>query len=108
MDKETLRMNLETELKRGVQTLAVLSLLKEKQYGYSLLEALSEKNMNIEAGTLYPMLRRLETQGLLASSWDLVESRPRKYYSLSQLGEEMLDELMAVYKKMSKDLAIWL
>lgn len=108
MDKETLRMNLETELKRGVQTLAVLSLLKEKQYGYSLLEALSEKNMNIEAGTLYPMLRRLETQGLLASSWDLVEARPRKYYSLSQLGEEMLDELMAVYKKMSKDLAIWL
>lgn len=108
MDKETLRMNLETELKRGVQTLAVLSLLKDKQYGYSLLEALALKNMNIEAGTLYPMLRRLETQGLLESSWDLVEARPRKYYNLSQLGEEMLDELMAVYKKMSKDLALWL
>ena len=64
--------------------------------------------MNIEAGTLYPMLRRLETQGLLASSWDLVEARPRKYNNISQLGEEMLDELMAVYKKMSKDLALWL
>lgn len=108
MERETLKLNLETELKRGVQTLAVLSLLKDKQYGYSLLEALSLKHMNIEAGTLYPMLRRLETQGLLESSWDLVESRPRKYYSLSPLGEDMLEELIDVYKKMSKDLALWL
>lgn len=108
MDKETLKVNFEIELKRGVQTLAVLSLLKEKQYGYSLLEGLAEKNMTIEAGTLYPMLRRLETQGLLESSWDLVESRQRKYYNLSTLGLEILKDLVNVYKKMSDDLALWL
>lgn len=108
MDQEALKINFETELKRGVQTLAVLSLLKEKQYGYSLLESLAFKNMNIEAGTLYPMLRRLETQGVLESSWDLVESRQRKYYNLSALGVEILDDLILVYKKMSDDLALWL
>ena len=64
--------------------------------------------MNIEAGDTLSNARRLETQGVLESSWDLVESRQRKYYNLSALGVEILDDLILVYKKMSDDLALWL
>lgn len=99
---QTILNNLEIELRRGTQTLAVLSALKEKQYGYSLLQALEEKHVNIEAGTLYPMLRRLETQGLLESNWDTQESRPRKYYVLSSEGEIALEKLIEVYREMTK------
>lgn len=99
---QTILNNLEIELRRGTQTLAVLSLLREKQYGYSLLQALEEKHVYIEAGTLYPMLRRLETQGLLISHWDTQESRPRKYYELSSEGILVLDKLIEVYRDMTQ------
>ncbi len=88
MNKD-LFQNYSIELRRGTQILSVLSQLKEKEYGYSLLQKLVEKNVNIEAGTLYPLLRRLESQGILTSEWDTSESRPRKYYFVSDLGEEL-------------------
>ena len=84
-DQEIL-INLKNELRRGTQVLAVLSQLNQNQYGYSLLQSLEDKKVNIEAGTLYPLLRRLESQGLLKSEWDTTESRPRKYYLLSEDG----------------------
>lgn len=102
---QTILNNLEIELRRGTQTLAVLSLLKTKQYGYSLLQALEEKHVFIEAGTLYPMLRRLETQGLLVSNWDTQESRPRKYYELSEDGFIILAKLIEIYRDMTKQFA---
>lgn len=83
----------EVELKRGVLTLAILSRLKKPQYGYSLLQTLMDNNVEIEAGTLYPMLRRLEKQNILISDWDTSESRPRKYYSLSETGEKLYENL---------------
>lgn len=83
------------EFKRGTLTMAVLSQLKKPQYGYSLLETLQAFNYPVESGTLYPLLRRLEKQGLCISEWDTQESRPRKYYSLSPLGHETLDLLIA-------------
>lgn len=92
MDKAILD-NLKSELKRGTQILSVLSLLDKNQYGYSLLQDLENKNVQIEAGTLYPLLRRLETQGILKSEWDTSESRPRKYYVLSNEGKEVYLEL---------------
>src|SRR5690606_36005948 len=72
------------ELKRGTLTIGVLSQLHKPQYGYSLVALLEEKNFQVEAGTLYPLLRRLEKQGLLESKWDTNETRPRKYYMLSK------------------------
>src|SRR5699024_7477966 len=78
------------ELKRGTITLAVLSKLHERQYGYSLVTMLQERGLQVEPGTLYPLLRRLEKQGLLQSEWDTSEPRPRKYYFLSNLGKEVL------------------
>ena len=85
--------NLKNELRRGTQVLAVLSLLEKNQYGYSLLQDLESKNIAIEAGTLYPLLRRLESQGLLKSEWDTSESRPRKYYVLSEDGLKVYQTL---------------
>lgn len=87
---ESVISNLILELRRGTQVLAVLSQLDEMKYGYSLLQDLENKNIKIEAGTLYPLLRRLETQGLLISEWDTSESRPRKYYLLSEEGKRTL------------------
>ena len=78
------------ELRRGMIVLAVLSQLDEEQYGYSLLKRLSEKELEIDQGTLYPLLRRLESQGLLKSNWNVEGSRPRRYYVISPEGQELL------------------
>src|SRR5215470_10280362 len=74
---------LDLELRRGVLVLAVLSQLRTAQYGYSLRQALADKGMPIEEGTLYPLLRRLEDQELLASEWRIEEGPPRRYYKLN-------------------------
>ena len=79
-----------TELRRGVLVLAALSRLRTPQYGYSLRQALAEGGMPIEEGTLYPLLRRLEAQGLLASEWNTEHAPPRRYYRLNAEGERML------------------
>lgn len=82
------------ELRRGTITIAVLSQLFEPQYGYSLVAMLGEKGIQVEPGTLYPLLRRLEKQGLLDSKWDTNETRPRKYYLLSDTGKEVFHLLV--------------
>lgn len=89
--------NLSIELKRGVQTIIVLNFLKTEQYGYSLLSILQENNIEIESGTLYPLLRRLESQGLLDSIWNTEESRPRKYYVINDTGKLVLDRLIKTW-----------
>jgi DNA-binding PadR family transcriptional regulator len=86
---------LDTELRRGVLVLVVLSQLRTPQYGYSLRQALAEQGMAIEEGTLYPLLRRLESQGLLASQWRTDDGPPRRYYTLSPAGARHLRGLKA-------------
>lgn len=86
------------ELRRGLLILSVLSQLNEKEYGYSLIQKLQEKEFQIEAGTLYPLLRRLEKQGLLNSTWDLVDNRQRRYYQISKAGEALYQQLKDEYK----------
>ena len=81
------------ELRRGMIVLAVLSQLSEAQYGYSLLKLLSDKGLGVDQGTLYPLLRRLESQGLLRSDWKIEESRPRRYYVISPEGQALLPRL---------------
>ena len=93
MKEDLILSNLITELKRGNLTLCVLSQLKKPQYGYSLLQLLADKQIPIEANTLYPLLRRLEVQELLSSTWDTSEARPRKFYVLSDKGTALLSEL---------------
>lgn len=86
------------ELRRGTITIGVLSQLSEPQYGYSLVTMLGENGLHVEPGTLYPLLRRLEKQGLLESKWDTNEARPRKYYLLSKTGKEVYDLLVVEWK----------
>jgi DNA-binding PadR family transcriptional regulator len=84
---------LDLELRRGVVVLAVLSRLRTSQYGYSLRKALEEMGMPIEEGTLYPLIRRLESQGLLVSEWRIEGARPRRYYRLSAEGTALYARL---------------
>ena len=91
-NNETLE-NVTLELRRGVIVLAVLSQLSSEQYGYSLLKVLSDQGLEVDQGTLYPLLRRLETQGLLESVWKLEEARPRRYYIISAEGKKILPKL---------------
>jgi PadR family transcriptional regulator, regulatory protein PadR len=86
---------LRQELRRGVVVLAVLSQLETGHYGYSLVQLLGERGFAIEEGTLYPLLRRLEKQGVLDSAWDTSEARPRKYYRINDAGRAMLNTLKA-------------
>lgn len=84
---------LRLELRRGIVVLAVLSLMESASYGYNLIQRLAALGLDIEEGTLYPLLRRLEKQGLLQSEWDTTESRPRKYYRISATGHAVLKAL---------------
>ena len=81
------------ELRRGILVLATLSQLGEAKYGYSLIQQLGAHGLVIEQGTLYPLLRRLEEQGLLLSQWNVEGSRPRRYYELSPEGAAVLHSL---------------
>jgi PadR family transcriptional regulator, regulatory protein PadR len=85
--------NVVLELRRGVIVLAALSQLGTEQYGYSLLKQLSKLGLEVDQGTLYPLLRRLEAQGILESVWKLEESRPRRYYVISAEGKKLLPKL---------------
>ncbi len=82
------------ELRRGVLILAALSQLKAQKYGYALISQLAENGLEIDQGTLYPLLRRLESQGLLESSWIVEESRPRRYYVITASGTAVLEALV--------------
>ena len=85
-----LKENLTQELRRGVLILAILKALQEELYGYALREKLANKGLEVQEGTLYPLLRRLETQGLLQSRWQVGETRPRRYYKTSSAGRTTL------------------
>ena len=87
--------NLRMELRRGVLVLAVLAALKSEQYGYTLRKTLSARGIEIDEGTLYPLLRRLESQGLLASEWREEEKRNKRFYRLSADGKAVLKQLIA-------------
>ena len=95
MKTASMHEKLTQELRRGILVLAALSQLKSAKYGYALIEELSTKGLEIDQGTLYPLLRRLEDQGLLESEWNVEGSRPRRYYQISRTGEELLKALTA-------------
>lgn len=90
------------ELRRGTIVLAVLSQLKQPQYGYSLIVLMNKKNFDMEANTLYPLLRRLEKQGVLESFWDTDGTKPRKYYRLSEFGTGVYLKLCAAWNDINK------
>jgi len=92
------------ELRRGTVVVACLSLLQSPQYGYSLLETLSKAGIEVDTNTLYPLLRRLEKQGLLRSEWNTEDARPRKFYSVSDDGKQLLERLLTEWRNLDKAL----
>ena len=96
--------NLRLELRRGSLVLAVLAALRKEQYGYTLRTTLEEQGMTIDEGTLYPLLRRLESQGLLLSEWREEEKRNKRFYRLSADGKLILKQLLAEWQSISSSL----
>ena len=96
--------NLRLELRRGCLTLAVLTQLRTERYGYTLRKALAEDGLEIDEGTLYPLLRRLESQGLLVSQWREEDKRNKRFYRLSGDGEKILGQLLDEWQRMNTSL----
>jgi len=100
MEKDLLE-SLLSELHRGTLILCVLSQLGESRYGYALVQTLEEKGVPVDANTLYPLLRRLEKQGLLCSEWNTREAKPRKYYKRTVYGDRIFGELVKQWKTLA-------
>ena len=96
--------NLRLELRRGCLTLAVLSQLRRERYGYTLRKALEEAGLQMDEGTLYPLLRRLESQGLLTSEWREENKRRKRFYRLLPAGERMFEQLSAELRRINASL----
>lgn len=92
------------ELRRGCLILAVLAQLRAEHYGYALRKALADQGMAIDENTLYPLLRRLETQGLLVSEWREEEKRNKRFYRLSAEGQRILDQLLEEWQSIDASL----
>ncbi len=95
---------LRLELRRGCLTLAVLAQLRVEHYGYTLRKALSDQGLEIDENTLYPLLRRLETQGLLTSEWREENRRNKRFYRISPEGEEIFGQLLEEWNKINQAL----
>src|SRR5512146_1317274 len=96
--------NLRLELRRGCLTLAVLVQLRREHYGYTLRKDLVEHGLVIDESTLYPLLRRLETQGLLVSEWREEDKRNKRFYRLSSDGEQILGQLLQEWQAINKSI----
>jgi PadR family transcriptional regulator PadR len=96
--------NLKLELRRGSLIVAVLAQLREEHYGYALRKALADRGMEIEESTLYPLLRRLESQGLLESEWREEDKRNKRFYRLSKDGAHILRQLLEEWQSLNSSL----
>lgn len=103
MDCEEMSNGILQETRRGIIVLCVLSQLKTPKYGYNLSAELTECGLNIEFNTLYPLLRRLNEQGLLESWWDTSEKKPKKYYCITEFGKEVFQCSVSKWKRMMAD-----
>ena len=97
--------NLRLELRRGGLVLAVLGQLRAEHYGYTLRKALAERGLPVDEGTLYPLLRRLESQGLLASEWREEDKREKRFYRLSPAGARVVRLLIAEWRGLNASIA---
>ena len=92
------------ELRRGTLILLVLSQLKTPMYGYSLVKRLNDSGIPMDANTLYPLMRRLESQGLLKSEWETDGAKPRKYYVITEDGTIVLEKITEHWRKFSESI----
>lgn len=96
--------NYKMELRRGSVIVAVLAQLRAEHYGYALRKALADRGMEIDENTLYPLVRRLESQGLLVSEWREEDKRKKRFYTLSAEGQRFLERLLEEWRKINTSL----
>jgi PadR family transcriptional regulator, regulatory protein PadR len=96
--------NLRLELRRGGLVVAVLAALHSEQYGYTLRRVMADHGMEIDEGTLYPLLRRLESQGLLKSKWREEQKRNKRFYQLTAAGKQILEQLLTEWRSMDSSI----
>ena len=94
------------EFRRGTLIMVVLAQLNKPMYGYSLVKELEGKGISIEGNTLYPLLRRLESQGLLKSEWETEATKPRKYYIITEDGKLVYKKIKEHWKKFSQSINV--
>ena len=104
MQKEEIMNHFMAELRRGNLILTVLSQLDKPEYGYSLIHKMQENQIEVDSNTLYPLMRRLETQGLLMSKVQIIQEKPRKYYQRTPLGDEVYQELLDQWRKLNQNI----
>ena len=100
-EEKELLSTLLLELRRGTLTISVLSQMKEPKYGYAMVQSLEQKGVAIDPNTLYPLLRRLESQGLLESKWETGGAKPRKYYQRTEYGKQIYKQLKTYWENLS-------
>ena len=93
--------NLRLELRRGCLVLAVLAKLRSEYHGYALSKALAESGLEVDENTLYPLLRRLESQQLLVSEWRVEDKRNKRFYRLAEEGQAVLARLLAEWRSIN-------
>ena len=93
--------SLRLELRRGCVVMAVLAQLRTEHYGYTLRKELTDRGLDIDEGTLYPLLRRLESQELLLSEWREEDKRNKRFYRLSPKGRSVLKDLLAEWQQLN-------
>jgi PadR family transcriptional regulator PadR len=103
-ENDGLLENLRLELRRGCLVLAVLAELRTEQYGYTLRKGLADRGLEVDEGTLYPLLRRLESQRLLASEWREEDKRNKRFYKISRDGKLVLKQLLAEWQSIGSSL----
>lgn len=103
MNIDEIASGLKLELRRGTLILLVLGQLREPTYGYQLVKKLNDHHISIDANTLYPLMRRLEGQGLLQSQWDTTEAKPRKYYQITEDGLAVLEKTKQYWEDFSRN-----
>jgi PadR family transcriptional regulator, regulatory protein PadR len=104
LENNELFENLRLELRRGCLVVAVLAQLRTEHYGYALRKALADRGLAIEENTLYPLLRRLESQGLLVSQWREEDKRNKRFYKLSPDGKQILKKLLTEWQNLNQSL----
>jgi PadR family transcriptional regulator PadR len=96
--------NIRLELRRGCLSVAALAALRTEQYGYTLRKILAAYGLSVDEGTLYPLLRRLESQGLLTSEWREEGKRNKRFYRLSDDGAQILEQLLVEWRSLDRSL----
>lgn len=100
-EEKDLLSTLLLELRRGTLTISVLSQMNKPKYGYALVQSLEDKGIAIDPNTLYPLLRRLESQGLLESKWETSGAKPRKYYQRTAYGTQIYEQMKICWRNLS-------